>query len=188
MSSSDPKTDDDVPNAAIANVSYTRPSGPALTAEFLRDFGTRWEAAWNSHDTGRVMALLHPEIRWNDTVFWPSVIHGHAGMQAYIDKIWAVMPDVHFTEVQLFTACEAGRALYLFEQTASAPPSSGSDRKATTYGCDIFLGFRDGLLSDYMAQYEIAEMMRQFGMLPPRGGRVGGAYLLSLMARKPIGA
>ncbi|MFC3712936.1 nuclear transport factor 2 family protein [Sphingoaurantiacus capsulatus] len=163
---------------------YDRPAGAAITAAFARDFGTRWEAAWNSHDTDQVLALLHPDIRWNDTVFWPEVIHGHADMRKYIEKIWAVMPDVHFREVQFFTAVEDGRALYLFEQTAAAPPASGLDTTATTYGCDIFLGFRDGLLADYMAQYEIAEMMRQFGMLPPRKGRIGGAYLLSLASPK----
>lgn len=171
--------------AGVANsqghISYGPSTGGGVTEEFVRDFGTRWEAAWNSHDTEQVLVLLHPEIRWNDTVFWPEVIQGHEAMRAYIDKIWEVMPDVHFREVQLFSALDAGRALYLFEQTASAPRSTGIAKKATTYGCDIFLGFRDGLLCDYMAQYEITEMMRQFGLLPPRGGRVGGAYLLSLM-------
>lgn len=161
------------------------PVADIVTAEFVRDFGNRWEAAWNSHDTDQVMALIHPDIRWNDTIFWPEIIHGHAAMRAYVDRIWAVMPDVHFREVQLFSAVDAGRALYLFEQTSSAPPASGRDTKATTYGCDIFLGFRDRVLSDYMAQYEIADMMRQFDMLPPRGARVGGAYLLSLMRSKP---
>lgn len=164
------------------HITYVRPSaGDAVTAEFVHDFGSRWETAWNSHDTEQVLALIHPDIRWNDTVFWPDIIYGHATLRTYVDKIWAVMPDVHFEEVQLFSALESGRALYLFEQTATAPPSSGMNRKAITYGCDIFLGFRDGLLSDYMAQYEIAEMMRQFDMLPPREGRIGGAYLLSLM-------
>ncbi|WP_083734114.1 nuclear transport factor 2 family protein [Sphingopyxis sp. KK2] len=161
------------------------PVADIVTAEFVRDFGNRWEAAWNSHDTEQVMALIHPDIRWNDTIFWPEIVNGHAAMRAYVDKIWAVMPDVHFREVQLFNALDAGRALYLFEQTATAPPASGKDSSATTYGCDIFLGFRDGLLSEYMAQYEIAEMMRQFGMLPPRNGRIGGAYLLSLLGRGP---
>lgn len=166
---------------------YGSTGGDTVSADFIRDFGTRWEAAWNSHDTNQVMSLLHPDIRWNDTVFWPEVIYGHDAMRIYIDKIWTVMPDVHFREVQLFTAPADGRALYLFEQTASAPPSTGVQKKATTYGCDIFLGFRDGLLSDYMAQYELAEMMRQFEMLPPRGGRIGGAYLLSLIGRSAVG-
>lgn len=179
MSSTNPGTN---ATRGTPPVSYAR-AGHPITAAFVRDFGSRWEAAWNSHDTGQVMALLHPDIRWNDTIFWPELIHGHTDMRAYIDKIWAVMPDVHFKEVQLFSAPEDGRALYLFEQTTSAPPAAGTAKTATTFGCDIFLGFQDGLLSDYMAQYEITEMMRQFGMLPPRGGRVGGAYLLSLMGR-----
>ena len=58
--------------------------GAALSPEVLRDFGTRWGQAWNSHDTGRVLSLLHPEIVWDDTVFWPRVIEGIGGMPAYI--------------------------------------------------------------------------------------------------------
>lgn len=168
--------------ADIFSKSYVGlPIADVVTEEFVRDFGNRWEAAWNSHDTQQVLALIHPDIRWNDTIFWPEVIHGHAALRLYVDKIWAVIPDVHFREVQLFSAVGSGRALYLFEQTATAPPASGSSKKAATYGCDIFLGFRDGRLSDDMAQYEITEMMRQFEMLPPRNGRIGGGYLLSLM-------
>jgi hypothetical protein len=71
------------------------PMADAVTHDFVRDFGNRWEAAWNSHDTDEVMALIHPDIRWNDTIFWPDVIRGQDAMRAYVDKIWAVMPDVH---------------------------------------------------------------------------------------------
>lgn len=92
----------------------------SLSVEFLRDFGTRWDAAWNSHRTEDVLALLHPDIVWDDTVFWPRVIEGKTDMPRYIDAIWTVMPDVRFTEVQFFTAPEEGRALYLFRQTGSA--------------------------------------------------------------------
>lgn len=158
----------------------------SLSVEFLRDFGTRWDAAWNSHRTEDVLALLHPDIVWDDTVFWPRVIEGKTGMPRYIDAIWTVMPDVRFTEVQFFTAPEEGRALYLFRQTGSAPVRFGEGR-FETYGCDIFLGFREGLLSRYLAQYEITEMMRQYGALPPREDRVGGSYLLSLLGRESAG-
>jgi len=92
------------------------------------------------------------------------------------------MPDVRFEEVQFFTAAETGRALYLFRQSGSAPSRFGEGR-FETYGCDIFLEFREGQLSRYLAQYEITEMMRQYGALPPRGDLIGGSYLLSLMHR-----
>ncbi|KAA0120521.1 nuclear transport factor 2 family protein [Mycolicibacterium sp. P9-22] len=159
-------------------------SETAVSPEFLRDFGDRWDRAWNSHDTEQVLALLHPEITWEDTVFWPDVINGIEAMPTYINTIWKVMPDVQFEEVQFFTAAEDGRALYLFKQSGSGPARFGSGH-FDSYGCDIFLEFRDGLLARYLAQYEITDMMRQYGALPPRRNLIGGSYLLSLLAASP---
>lgn len=150
---------------------------------FLRDFATRWLQAWNSHDTDEVLSLLHPDITWDDTVFWPEVIHGLDGMRSYVDRIWTAMPDVAFEEVQLFTATDAGRAVCLFRQYGHGPASHAPDATFSTFGCDIFLAFTDGLLAHYLGQYEINELMRQLGMLPPRAGKIGGAYLLSLTGR-----
>jgi steroid delta-isomerase-like uncharacterized protein len=155
----------------------------AVDTVFLRQFATAWLAAWNSHDTEQVLALMHPDIVWEDTVFWPEVIHGREHLREYVERIWKAMPDVSFEEVQLFTAPEDGRGLVLFRQEGSGPPQLDASQRFSTYGCDIFLEFSDGQLSRYLAQYEITEMMRQLGALPPRDGKVGGAYLLSLLRR-----
>jgi steroid delta-isomerase-like uncharacterized protein len=151
---------------------------------FLRRFATDWLTAWNSHDTDQVLALLHPDIVWEDTVFWTDVIHGRDAMREYVERIWQAMPDVRFEEVQLFTAPDAERAIVLFRQEGSGPPKLDPTRRFSTYGCDIFLEFTDGLLARYLAQYEITDMMRQLGALPPRDGKIGGAYLMSLLGRK----
>ncbi|GAA1000009.1 hypothetical protein GCM10009555_102070 [Acrocarpospora macrocephala] len=153
----------------------------ATDAAFLRRFATDWLVAWNSHDTEQVLALLHLDIVWEDTVFWTDVIHGREALREYVERIWKAMPDVRFDEVQLFTAPEDGRAVVLFRQEGSGPPQLDPTRRFETYGCDIFLEFTDGLLSRYLAQYEITEMMRQLGALPPRDGKIGGAYLLALL-------
>jgi predicted ester cyclase len=154
-----------------------------VSAEFLRDFTTRWGQAWNSHRTEDVLGLLTDDIEWDDTVFRPEVIHGASGVRTYVEAIWRVMPDVQFEEVQLFTAPDDGRGLFLFRQSGSAPERYGAGRGFATLGCDVFLGFRGGRLSQYLAQYELTEMMRQFGALPPRGDRTGSSYLLSLLGR-----
>lgn len=163
-------------------MSYTPPelADAPLSRAFLEDFVERWNAAWDSHETDQVLALLASDIVWEDTVFWPEVIEGIEGTRAYVDAIFAVMPDVEFDSVQFFTAPEAGRALWLFRQRGSSPARFGN-KPFSTYGCDIFLGFKNGKLSRYLAQYEISDMMRQFDALPPRAGRIGGAYLLSLL-------
>ena len=59
------------------------PKGDPVTEEFLRDFVDRWAAAWNSLDTDTVMSLMHPDIVWEDLVFWPRVIHGHEELREY---------------------------------------------------------------------------------------------------------
>jgi steroid delta-isomerase-like uncharacterized protein len=151
---------------------------------FLRRFATDWLTAWNSHDTDQVLALLHPDIVWEDTVFWTDVIHGRDAMREYVERIWQAMPDVRFEETQLFTAPDAERAIVLFRQEGSGPPKLDPTRRFSTYGCDIFLEFTDGLLARYLAQYEITDMMRQLGALPPRDGKIGGAYLMSLLGKK----
>ena len=49
-----------------------------------------------------MLALLHSEIVWDDHVFWPEVIHGIAGVELYVEKIWEAMPDVAFDEIERF--------------------------------------------------------------------------------------
>jgi steroid delta-isomerase-like uncharacterized protein len=149
-------------------------------AAFLADFADRWLAAWNSHDTERVLALLSDDIRWDDRTFWPEVIEGREGVRAYINAIWAAMPDVQFEEIQRFFAPDARRGVVLFRQWGHGPARLHPEATFDSHGCDIFLAFDSDRLSSYLASYDIVPMLTQLGGLPPRGDRLGGAYLLSL--------
>jgi hypothetical protein len=153
-------------------------------AGFLRDFADRWLIAWNSRDTDTVLALLHPDVEWDETVFWPHPLRGREAVRSYVDGIWRAMPEYEVSEIQLFTAVDDGRALVLFRQQGAAPAALGTRRRFDVQGCDIFLGFRDELLSHYAASFEIASMLQQLGALPPRGNLKGGAYLLSLLGSR----
>jgi steroid delta-isomerase-like uncharacterized protein len=154
-------------------------------AEFLTDFADRWLAAWNSHDTEQVLELLHEDIRWDDRTFWPEVIDGREGVRTYTDKIWEAMPDVQFDEIQRFFAPDALRGIVLFRQYGHGPARLNPDRSFDSHGCDIFLEFRDGKLAHYLSSYDIVPMLEQIGGLPPRAGKLGGAYLMSLAGRGP---
>jgi len=149
--------------------------------QFLSDFADRWLAAWNSHDTGRVLELLHPEIVWDDRVFWPDVIHGLDAMTAYVEEIWRAMPDVCFTEIERFFSPNALRAVVLFRQTGHGSAKLNPHKTFDRHGCDIFLRFSDGKLAHYLSAYDIVGMLEQLEALPSRGARLGGAYLLSLL-------
>ena len=148
-------------------------------------FADDWLAAWNSHDTDEVLALLHDDIVWDDRVFWYEVIRGRDGMRAYVDKIWEAMPDVAFTEMERFANADRSRGLVLFEQSGSGPAKLDPTRGFRSHGCDIFLEFRDGKLAHYLGAYDIVEMLEQLGAIPERGRRTGSAHLLSITKGNP---
>ncbi len=150
-------------------------------AAFLGEFCDRWLAAWNSHDTERVLDLLATDVTWEDEVFWPEVIHGREGVRAYIEQIWRAMPDVAFDEIERFFSPDGRRGIVAFRQFGGPPAPFGDHPGFSTHGCDIFLAFDDGRLSHYLASYDITEMMRQMQLLPERKGKLGGAYLRSLI-------
>ncbi|NMO01425.1 nuclear transport factor 2 family protein [Gordonia sp. TBRC 11910] len=151
--------------------------------EFLDDFSTRWLQAWNSHSTEQVLNLLHPDITWDDRVFWPDVIHGIDGMPAYVDKIWEAMPDVAFDEIERFSSADHSRGIVLFRQYGHGPAKLNPEAAYDSHGCDIFLAFADAKLLNYKAAYDISDMLIQLGALPERGNKLGGAYLMSLRGR-----
>jgi len=154
--------------------------GSADDTAFLHDFAERWLDAWNSHNTDQVLDLLSEDIRWEDLVFWPEVINGREGVRAYVERIWAVMPDVEFDERGRFFDPFGRRGIVLFQQHGSAPSRFADHPGFNSHGCDIFLAFDGDRLSSYLASYDLTEMMRQMQLMPPRDGKVGGAYLLSL--------
>lgn len=159
-------------------------TGAAASRSFLDDFSTRWLAAWNSHSTDGVLALLHPDITWDDRVFWPEVIHGIDGVAEYTEKIWQAMPDVAFEEIERFSSSDAQRGIVLFRQFGHGPAKLHPEATYDAHGCDIFLEFTDHRLSHYRSAYDISDMLRQLGALPERGGLLGGAYLMSLTRRR----
>ena len=150
-------------------------------ADFLNEFVDSWDAAWNSHDIEQILSLFADEFTWDDRTFWPDLITTRAELRRYMEKVFDVMHDVRFDEMGRFFDPQGCRGIYLFNQSGSPPRQFPQDRTFRTHGCDIFLEFRQGRLAHYLACYDITEMMRQMNMLPPRNGRIGGAYHLSLL-------
>ncbi|NKQ56157.1 nuclear transport factor 2 family protein [Amycolatopsis sp. K13G38] len=140
-----------------------RPDAAAIEQSFLRRFATDWFDAWNSRDTDRVLALVHPDVIWEDSAFWREPIEGRKNVRAYVERIWQIMPDVEFEEIQSFTAPSDGRGVLLYRHRGSGPPGVAPDRRFDVTGCVVFMEFVDGLLSWYVTQYDLNEIKRQLG-------------------------
>ena len=159
--------------------------GDEVGEDFIHRYADDWLAAWNSHDTERVFALLDEDIVWDDRVFWHEVVYGREAMRPYMDKVWAAMPDVRFTEIERFVNPARSRGIVLFEQSGHGPAQLDPARTFRSHGCDIFLAFRGGRLAHYLGSYDIVGMLEQLGAIPPRGPRTASAHLLSLTRGRP---
>lgn len=127
-----------------------------------------------------MLALVTDDIYWDDTVFWPTPIQGHDALRTYMDTVYKTMPNYEYYEVDRFFSADASRAVVLWGQKGNGPKAINPDAKFDFQGCDVLRAFRDGKLAHYHAAYEINDMCRQIGLIPPRDGELGAAYLRKL--------
>jgi hypothetical protein len=146
----------------------------------LEQFCDDWYSALNSRSTDAMLDLTTPDVLWDDTVFWPAALRGQDELRTYLDRVWQTMPNYEFYEVKRFFAPDLTSAVVLWGQRGSGPSHLAPDATFDFQGCDVFLEFHEGRLAHYQAAYEITDMCRQLGLLPPREGRLGAAYLMSL--------
>ncbi|NMO01423.1 nuclear transport factor 2 family protein [Gordonia sp. TBRC 11910] len=149
----------------------------------LEAFCDEWFRALKARDTQAVVNLTTPDIVWDDTVFWPKVVHGHEELTCYLDVVWSTTPDYDVEELDRYFKPDGTGAVVLWCQTGSAPAHLATGKRFAFEGCDVLRAFSDGKLSHYQAGYEIVEMCRQLGLIPPRGNRLGAAYLMSLRSQ-----
>jgi ketosteroid isomerase-like protein len=87
-------------------------------AGHLAALGQEWVAAWNSRDLERVLALYADNTEMtSDRIpalgFDPSgTVHGKAILRAYWGKALQLLPDLHFTLIDLFISPDSVVVLY----------------------------------------------------------------------------
>lgn len=144
------------------------------------DFFTAWYDALNARSTEKLLDLVTPDILWDDRVFWPTVVRGRDELAIYLDTVWKTMPEYEYYEVERFASADHSKAVVLWGQRGRGPKNLAPDATFDFQGCDVFLSFVDGRLAHYQAAYEINDMCRQLGLIPPRDGELGAGYLMKL--------
>lgn len=141
----------------------------------MRSFTERWVAAWNAHDADGLLALCTDDIVWEDPAA-PEVSRGHAEVREFLQTIWTIFPDLSFAIPEPpLVAVDGPRAAQVWrlsgtflgqDPTGFTPTGKHVDQ----LGIDHY-EFRDGLLCDYRALYDVSESLRQMGLAPARGSR-----------------
>lgn len=177
----------------------TRTSGERIGTEaeaiespqWLRAFVDRYLAAWNSLDPDAVAACVAEDVVWNDPAL-PAPAHGRAGVAEFVRQSARGFPDMSFAERGEPGVTADGRVVYapwLMTATNTGPIDppgfAPTGKRIEVRGIDVWQ-FRGGLIWRYEAAYDFADLARQLGMMPPRGGLAERALVRAQRLRSKL--
>ena len=150
------------------------PPAPGVDLAFLDAFGEQYLAAWNSHDQSRLLACLADDVVYDDAA-WPTQMRGHADVRAFLDAVWRAMPDLTFEVLEgpYVTLGEPKAAFHwrgtgTFTGPLDPPGFAPTGRRAEFEGVD-FHEYRDGKIARLRIDFDMLDVSRQLGLMPPQG-------------------
>jgi steroid delta-isomerase-like uncharacterized protein len=156
----------------------------------LREFVARYEEAWNGCDTAAMAELITDDIVWADPAM-PEPARGIPAVQEFMRISFRAFPDLHFGEPDPPAVAVNGDLVlwaWYMEGTnrgAIDPPGfAPTGRRMRVEGVDQWT-MRDGRIARYRAFYDMNDLARQLGIVPPPGTRAerGMVALQRLQAR-----
>jgi len=139
----------------------------------------RWYEAWNAHDVAAISALMTDDVSYEDPAAPSPLMHGREAVEHYLRSAFAGMPDLHLEKLEEWVT-QGGDVIasyFRFSATFSAeitspdlPPLAPTSGRLEMFGMDRS-EIRDGRLARHQIFWDIAELSRQMGALPPRGSR-----------------
>jgi steroid delta-isomerase-like uncharacterized protein len=151
-----------------------------LDDRFAREFAERYAEVWNSHDADRIEELVTPDVVWLDPAL-PEPARGVEEVKDFMRRSWTAFPDLRFTPGPTWSDPHRASVAWAWrmEGTHSGPIEppgfAPTGRRIDIDGIDVW-DFADGRIERYRAYYDMAELARQLGVMPPpgsRGERVG---------------
>ena len=151
-----------------------------LDEQFAREFAERYVEAWNSHDADRIEPLVIRDVVWLDPAL-PEPARGLDEVKELMRSAWVAFPDLRFTSGPLWldphedSMSWAWRMEGTHDGPLDPPGFAPTGRRIDVDGIDVW-DFEDGRIRRYRAYYDMADVARQLGVMPPpgsRGERVG---------------
>ena len=156
----------------------TDPTTPAgLDPAWLEGFAADYLAAWNSHDAERLLGLIADDIVYDDAA-WPATMRGHADVRTFLEHTWRAFPDLTFELVEgPYVRPDQPKAAFHWRARATHtglidPPGFAPTGRAVAFeGVDLH-EYRDGRLARLRIAFDMMDISRQLGLLPPAGSAV----------------
>jgi len=147
----------------------------AVDPGWVGDFVGRWTDAWNSHAEQRLLELMTDDIVYDDSA-WPRTMRGHSDVREFLEHTWRALPDLRF-ELREGPYVHAGepKAAFWWDGRGTHtgpldPPGLAPTGKRLEFDGADFHEYRDGKVARLRIVFDMADAMRQLGVLPPVGG------------------
>jgi steroid delta-isomerase-like uncharacterized protein len=140
----------------------------------LSDFTGRYLEAWNACDTRAIAELVTEDIVWADPAL-PQPARGIAEVQEFMRVSFRAFPDLRFGEPDPPALAIAGATAYwewwmqgTHRGEIDPPGFAATGRSMRVEGVDRWT-MRDGRIARYRAFYDMNDLARQLGIVPPPG-------------------
>jgi steroid delta-isomerase-like uncharacterized protein len=154
--------------AASVGPELARAQTPAASAGATAPITEAWTAAWNSHDSAQVAALLTPDGLYEDLAFG-FVAHGTEEITDFAQGFFTAAPDLHIDLLAGFATDEWAAAEWLFSGTdTGGVAGTPTGKRFEVRGATIFEleGEKARRNTDY---YNASTVLEQLGRVPATG-------------------
>lgn len=148
----------------------------AVLSPELCEFIERYEAAWNERDPDALTGLVTEDIVWSDPALHEPA-RGIPAVQEFMRSSFRSFPDLSFSQPDPPAIAVNGDTVlwaWHMQGTNSGPIDppgfAATGRTIAVDGIDQWT-MRDGRIAVYRAYYDMNDLARQLGIMPPVGSR-----------------
>jgi steroid delta-isomerase-like uncharacterized protein len=156
----------------MATISTLQPVTPA----FAQEFSDKFVEAWNSHQPERVLSMMTEEALYEDSG-WPQPMRGRPAIRQFLTATWQAVPDLRI-EITEGPMVDPRRPMAVTYWRATGthtglwnPPGLDATERSLSFAGASLIEFRDNKVSRAHVVYDVADVMRQLGLLPAQGSR-----------------
>ena len=128
-----------------------------MTADQLRQFATRYAAAWGSQDAASVAEFFSPAASLKINASSPAV--GRAAIAAAAQGFMTAFPDMTVSMDGI--SIEGGRAVFRWTLTGTNTGPGGTGNAVQISGYEEWTIGADGLIADSKGHFDETEYQRQ---------------------------
>ncbi|MFI9507810.1 ester cyclase [Nocardia sp. NPDC052566] len=160
--------------------------------QWLDEFIDRYSAAWNSGSADAVAACATEDVLWRE----PSMgrpVRNRDGLADFVADTLRTFPDISYTNPFPPTiAGESNIAVVPWRMTGThlgvidPPGFAGTGKRIDLFVVDVWQ-FRSGLIARCRSTWDLAEMLQQLGIMPPRGSAAERALAQAQRWRSKLG-